>query len=177
MPHHIQCILVDRSEEMLIESRKRNPKAQHICSCVSDLSLHERVDAVLIHDAIMYMTTEKQLHEMFSCAYRHLCKGGTILVVPDVVKECFHEHALSGGAQEEEKAIQMMEWHWDPNSNDSTYQLELSFLMREGDSIVSHHETHILGLFSVSEYTSALEAVGFSMITVEREGRYFLAKK
>ena len=177
MPQDIQCILVDRSEEMLTESRKRNPIAQHVCACVSDLSLRDRVDAVLIHDAIMYMTTEKQLLEMFSCAYRHLREGGKILVVPDVVKEYFHEHALHGGAQEGEKTIQLMEWHWDPTANDKTYQLELSLLMREGDAIRSHHETHTLGLFSVLEYTDALENVGFSMSTVDPEGRYFLAKK
>jgi len=177
MPAHVHCILVDRSEDMLIESRKRNPKARHICSCVSNLSIEERVDAVLIHDAVMYMTTEQQLKEMMECGYRHLRSGGMILVVPDVVKEYFSEHSLSGGAEDGEKSIQLLEWHWDRDASDQTYQLELSLLMREGSTIRAHHESHTLGLFSISQYTETLESVGFSIVEIEAEGRYFLAKK
>ena len=176
-PAHLERILVDRSAEMLNESKKRNPTAEHICSCAFDLYLSHRVDAVLIHDSIMYMTNIGQLEEMFACGYRHLNPEGRILVVPDVVREYFHEHALSGGAEEDNKSIQMMEWHWDPNPHDQTYQMELSLLMREDGTVHAHHESHTLGLFTIKEYCDALEKVGFSAIDVGTEGRYFLAKK
>ena len=71
----------------------------------------------------------------------------------------------------------MMEWHWDPDPHDTTYQMELSLLMREEGTVRAHHESHTLGLFRRMEYCAALEKVGFSIVDIGAEGRYFLAKK
>jgi ubiquinone/menaquinone biosynthesis C-methylase UbiE len=177
VPKNIRCVLVDQSEEMLDQSRIRNPSAEHICSSVAELNIDDRVDAVLIHDAVMYMDTPQKLSEMLSCAYRHLKPEGHVLVVPDVVHELFEEHSLSGGAQEGERAVQVLEWHWMPTSTDSTYQLEFSLLMRENGVIRMHHESHTLGLYTIQEYEEALCAVGFQIVETHEEGRYFLAQK
>lgn len=176
-PEHISSILVDKSEEMLQQSRMRNPHAIHVCADVADVFLDSRVDAVLIHDAVMYMNTPEKLSAMFSCAYRHLKQGGRVLVVPDVVREYFEEHSLSGGGEEEGKAIQVLEWHWQPKSSIHTYQLEFSLIMREGDVVSTHHESHTLGLYSMEEYEQALCTAGFRILEVQEEGQYFLAEK
>ena len=176
-PTHIRCILVDHSPQMIEQSKLRNPESVHICGDVRDVFLEERVDAILIHDAVMYMETPTKLREMFTCAYRHLKKGGKVLVVPDVVREFFEEHSLSGGAEEANRAIQILEWHWQPEDAQQTYQLEFSLLTREDGIVRSHHESHTLGLYSIEEYTQALTDIGFQIIEVQEEGRFFLAEK
>lgn len=176
-PPHLRSILIDQSSDMIAQSTIRNPNALHVCACVSELFLEERVDAVLIHDSVMYMNTSAMLYEMFACAYRHLNTGGMVLVVPDVVREFFSEHSLSGGAQEGARAIQLLEWHWKPKESHDTYQLEFSVLTRDGEVVQSHHETHTLGLYSIQEYTQALKDTGFQIVEVQEEGRYFLAQK
>lgn len=176
-PVHIRAILVDESEEMLAESRLRNPHSEHICADVAHLSIQTQVDAVLIHDAIMYMNTPEKLAHMFSCAYRHLKAGGRVLVVPDVVREFFEEHSLSGGGEEGERAIQVLEWHWLPQKSVNTYQVEFSLIMKEAEKISTHHESHILGLYSMEEYEQALCDAGFEILDIHEEGHYFLAQK
>ena len=176
-PSHLHCILVDQSPQMIAQSRLRNPKATHVCARVQEVFLEERVDAVLIHDAVMYMNSLQKLHEMFLCAYRHLNPGGSVLVVPDVVFETFEEHSLSGGAQEDGRAIQVLEWHWKPEPETKSYQVEFSILTRENGVVSSHHESHTLGLYRIEEYRQILEDVGFSIVEIEEEGRYFLAKR
>ena len=176
-PSHLHCVLIDQSPQMIEQSRVRNPQAIHICAPIQDVFLEEKVDAVLIHDAVMYMNTLQKLQEMFLCAYRHLHPGGCVLVVPDVVLETFEEHALSGGAVNGQRAIQVLEWHWRPNPKDKNYQVEFSVLTRENGVVSSHHESHILGLYRIAEYAQVLQEVGFSIVEIQEEGRYFLAKK
>ena len=99
------------------------------------------------------------------------------MVVPDVVFEMFEEHSLSGGAQEGGRAIQVLEWHWKPEPETKSYQVEFSILTRENGVVSSHHESHTLGLYRIEEYRQVLEDVGFSIVEIEEEGKYFLAKK
>ena len=84
---------------------------------------------------------------------------------------------LSGGVEQDERAVQLMEWHWKSVDETSTYRVEFSFLFREDGKVSSHHETHIHGLFSFSEYIEVLEKVGFRILATDSEGRYFLAEK
>ena len=176
-PPHLRCILVDQSPQMIEQSTLRNPLATHICAPIQDVYLEEKVDAVLIHDAVMYMNTLQKLREMFLCAYRHLHPGGHVLIVPDVVRETFEEHSLSGGADDGTRAIQVLEWHWQPKPESKTYQVEFSVLTRENGHISSFHESHTLGLYLIEEYAQVLRDVGFSIVEIEEDGRYFLAKK
>lgn len=176
-PRHLRCTLVDESPQMIEQSLLRNPDAVHICDSVANVFLKDRVDAVLIHDAVMYMNTPTKLKEMFVCAFRHVREGGHVLVVPDVVRETFEEHSLSGGAIESDRAIQVLEWHWRPDPHGSTYQVEFSILTREEGKISSFHESHTLGLYSIEEYSQSLSDVGFQIVEIEEDGKYFLAKK
>ena len=175
--HLVACTLVDRSSEMLAQSRLRNPNATHVCSDIESLSLAAQFDSVLFHDAVMYMTSRSQLIASFQTAWKHLAKGGRFLVVPDCVRETFVERSMSGGAARDGRAVQLMEWHWAEKGEVTNYRVEFSFLFREDGRVFSHHETHLHGLFSISEYTKALGAANFHLLDVEPEGRYFLAQK
>src|SRR2546425_9440594 len=72
---HFKMTLVDLSEGMLDLSRKLNPECEHIQADMKTLRLCRLFDGVLVHDAIMYMTTETDLRRAIETAYVH-CKPG-----------------------------------------------------------------------------------------------------
>jgi len=56
---HYEMTLVDISPEMLSESEKINSECEHIISDMKNVWIERLLDAVLIHDAIMYITNEQ----------------------------------------------------------------------------------------------------------------------
>ena len=68
--------LTDLSSAMLAESEKQNPELEHIEGDMRTLRLGRTFDGVLIHDAIMYMTSEQDLRAALLTAYEHCEPGG-----------------------------------------------------------------------------------------------------
>ena len=54
--------LTDISGAMLAESEKQNPELEHIQGDMRAMRLGRTFDGVLVHDAIMYMTSERDLY-------------------------------------------------------------------------------------------------------------------
>ena len=110
----------------------------------------------------MYLTTSADLHAAIRTAEAHLAPGGVLIITPDSTKEQFVERAVSGGRIGQPGA-QIMEWHWDPDPNDDTHQLDLMVLHRdEHGTMRSMHETHTLGLFSAVAFIDAMRANGLT---------------
>ncbi|HZX68283.1 MAG TPA: class I SAM-dependent methyltransferase, partial [Candidatus Elarobacter sp.] len=66
-----ELTLTDISESMLQVSRRANPDAEHVAGDMRTLRLGREFDAVVIHDAITYMTTGHDLRLALENAYRH----------------------------------------------------------------------------------------------------------
>ena len=164
LPERLEVVLADSSEEMLAQSRLRNPGREHVLSDMRSMRLGRQFDAVLLHDAVMYMSTPECLASAVATAASHLREGGGLLLVPDVVEEGFFEHAVSGGATEGSRSVQLLEWHWDPVQGDGSYRAEFSLLLREGGVVQAVHESHVLGLHSAEAYAAALSAAGFKLV-------------
>jgi hypothetical protein len=60
---------------MLGLSRELNPECEHIASDMRTLRLDRTFDAVLVHDAVMYMTTGEQLLAAARTAFVHTRPG------------------------------------------------------------------------------------------------------
>src|SRR5438874_2977152 len=73
---HFKMTLVDLSQGMLELSRKLNPECEHIEGDMKTLRLGRTFDAVFIHDAIMYMTSEHDLRLALETASVHCKPGG-----------------------------------------------------------------------------------------------------
>ena len=56
-----RCTLTDPSEPMLALSCELNPECEQISGDMRTLRLGRQFDAVLVHDAVMYMTSELDL--------------------------------------------------------------------------------------------------------------------
>ena len=155
--------LVDLSEPMLAVSRALNPEATHHQGDMRTVRLDDQFDAVLIHDAIDYMTTEADLRRAIETAYAHVRPGGTAVLVPDDVAENFEQRTTHGGSDDADgRAARYLEWSWDPDPSDSWTITNYTFVLREANgSVETAHETHRLGLFSRDTWLRLLTETGF----------------
>jgi len=164
-----ECTLTDLSGAMLEASRVINPGCEHIVGDMRTLRLGRSFDAVLIHDAICYMTTEDDLHRAIETAAVHTRAGGVALFAPDYVRETFEpatRHGGSDGPSGRGRAMRYLEWVWDPDPDDTTYLVDYAYLLREGNAeprVV--HDRHVEGLFPRATWRRIIEEGGFEIRT------------
>lgn len=157
--------LVDLSPGMLAVSEQVNPDCRHLQGDMRTVRLERTFDAVFVHDAIDYMTTEADLKAAFATAHAHLRSGGVALFLPDDLRETFEPGEGCGGADAADgRGARYLEWSWDPDANDTWVQTEYSFVLREASGTVhSVHESHRTGLFPRSFWLSSLGDLGFAV--------------
>jgi len=161
---HFKMTLVDISKGMLDLSRRLNPECEHIEGDMKTMRLGRTFDAVFIHDAIMYMTTEDDLRCTLETAMIHCNPGGAFLVMPDMIKETFVSLTTHGGHDSEtgDRAIRYIEWTLDPDPSDTTYTVDFAYLLREGHRPVRVvHDTHVFGIFPRDVWFKLLRGAGF----------------
>lgn len=165
--------LVDQSPEMLAVSRTLNPECEHLLSDMRTVRLGRLFDAVFIHDAIMYMTTEIDLRAAMATVYLHCRPGGVALFVPDHVRETFTPSTEHGGHDGEQRALRYLEWSYDPDERDTTYVTDFVYVLREGaDRVRVEHDRHIEGLFARADWLKWLGETGFeTQIVVDQYER------
>ena len=98
LKHHFAMTLVDIAEPMLDISRRLNPECEHLPGDMRNVRLGRRFDAVFIHDAISYVTTETDLAAAIATAYVHCRPGGVALFAPDYTRETFTPATRHGGS-------------------------------------------------------------------------------
>lgn len=163
--------LVDRSEEMLAVSRRLNPECEHLRGDMRTLRLGRCFDAVLVHDAVEYMTTERDLRQALETAFLHCRPGGVAVFVPDYTTETFEPTSEHGGTDAPDgRGVRYLEWSWDPDPRDTWVLTEYAFLLRDtAGGIRVVHETHRTGVFARHVWLRLLTAAGFHPSTVQEE--------
>jgi len=175
LAHHLAdefaLTLTDLSPDMLALSRVLNPGCVHNQGDMRSLRLAERYDAVIIHDAIDYMTTETDLSAVFATAYHHLRPGGRLLIVPDDTAETFEPGtAVSGSDSPDGRGARLFEWTWDPDPADTWVQTEYVFVLRNADDAVSTaSESHHHGLFPEATWIRLLTEAGYTPTSLVEE--------
>ena len=157
-----EMVLVDRAPGMLEVSRALNPECEHLEGDMRTLRLDRTFDAVFIHDAICYMTTEADLRRAIETAFVHCRPGGAALFAPDHVRENFRPTTDEGGHDGEERSLRYLEWTWDPDPSDTSYVVDYAYLLREADgSVQVEHDRHLEGLFSRAVWLRLISEAGF----------------
>jgi SAM-dependent methyltransferase len=156
--------LVDLSAGMLAVSRRLNPECRHLLGDMRSVRLGRGFDAVLVHDAIGYMTSEAALTEVMDTAFTHCRPGGVAVFVPDRTAESFQPSTGYGGSDGPGgRGARFLEWTWDPDPGDTWIRTEYAFMLKEASGEVRVvHETHRLGLFGRAVWLRLLERAGFA---------------
>lgn len=176
LAHHLRSryalTLVDLSPQMLDVSRRLNPDAEHLVGDMRHLRLDETFDAVIVHDAIDYMTTREDLAAAFRTAYRHCRPGGVALFFPDHLAETYQPGTDCGGDDAEDgSGARYLAWSLPPEPGATTVRTEYTFTLREADGRVrAVHETHTTGLFPAAVWRELLAAAGFAVSWAREEG-------
>lgn len=154
--------LTDPAPGMLAESRRVNPSAEHIEGDMRTLRLGRTFDVVLLHDAVMYMTTPEDLRAALDTAATHCRPGGTVAVLPDFVRETFEPGLDTGGEDGPDgRAFRYLAWTRDPVPADTTYHVDYAFLLQGPDGRVTvEHDRHVEGLFARADWLRWLAEAG-----------------
>ncbi len=160
---HFDLTLTDRSQPMLEVSGGVNPECVHVLGDMRSLALGRMFDLVLVHDAIMYATDEESLKAVLDTAYRHLRPGGGAVFVPDCVKETFAPATSTGGEDGSNRtALRYLQWTWDPDPEDLSFEVAWAFLLRGDDgSVRVVTDRHQFGLFPRTTWLELMADVGF----------------
>jgi SAM-dependent methyltransferase len=163
LKRHFSLTLVDLSEDMLAVSRRLNPECTHRRGDMRTVRLGRTFDAVFVHDAVAYMTTEADLRQVIETAFAHCGPGGIALFVPDHIADTFQPVTDHGGRDGPDgRGARYLEWTTDPDPGDTWIQSEFAFLLRAADgSVRAVNETHRTGLFSRSVWLGLLAEAGF----------------
>lgn len=176
-----EMTLTDRSPQMLAVSRKVNPECEHLVGDMRTLDLGRRFDLVLIYDAIMYATDEASLRSTLAVAYRHCEPGGAVVAAPDCVKETLKAGTSTGGEDGPDgRGLRYLEWTWDPDPSDCTYEAAFAFILRDADgSARVEHDRHRFGVFPRAAWLTLLKECGFEpACRIDRWGRdVFVGRK
>jgi SAM-dependent methyltransferase len=167
---HFATILVDLSPDMLALSRELNPECEHVCGDMRSLRLGRRFDTVLVHDAVVYMTTEDDLRRAIETAFVHCAPGGAALFMPDFVRETFQPGTETGGVDRDGRGLRYLEWRWDPDPAGTTYITDMAIMTcGRDDTVEVAHDRHVMGLFTRAVWLDALTAAGFEARAVNHE--------
>jgi SAM-dependent methyltransferase len=159
---HFKLTLVDLSPEMLRISQTINQECEHLQGDMRTVRLGKQFDAVFIHDAISYLTTENDLCHAIQTACFHCQSGGAVLLCPDYTAETFTPGTEHGGHDKGKRGLRYLSWTRDEKPEDTTYVMDMVYLLREGEDVQCRLDCHVLGLFSETTWLRLLKETGFS---------------
>ena len=162
------CTLADLSPAMLDLSRARNPECEHVEGDMRTLRLGRTFDAVLVHDAVTYMTTEADLRAAIETAFVHTRPGGAAVFTPDDLEDTFREGHEVFANDDGSRSLRFLAWHWDPVEGDGRSRTDYVLAMREGDAVRVLHERHEAGLFARATWMQWLTEAGFAVEPMRR---------
>jgi SAM-dependent methyltransferase len=171
LAEHFTMTLVDLSAPMLEVSRRLNPECAHVQGDMRTIRLGRIFDAVFVHDAVAYMTSEDDLRQLMDTAFAHCRPGGVAVFVPDNVAETYQAVTGWGGSDGADgRGARFLDWAWDPDPADTWTVTEYAFLLRDRDGTVrAVHERHRLGLFPGASWLRLLAGAGFAAEAVMEE--------
>jgi SAM-dependent methyltransferase len=159
---HFTMVLVEPSPGMREVSRALNPECEHVAGDMRTVRLGREFDAVFVHDAVCYMTSEADLRQAIETAFVHCRPGGAALFAPDFVRETFRSTTDHGGHDGERQGLRYLEWTWDPDPDDTTYIVDFAYLLRTPDGAVrAEYDRHVEGLFPRGDWLRLLAEAGF----------------
>ena len=162
MKAHYTLTLVDLSPGMLRTSRALNPECEHALGDMRSVRLGRLFDAVFVHDAVMYMTSEADLAAAMQTAAAHCRPGGVAVFAPDWVRETFAAGTDNGGEDAGGRALRYLEWTHDPDPADCTYVVDYAILLRdESGATRVVQDRHVEGLFPRATWLRLLAEAGF----------------
>ena len=161
---HFHVTGVDISDEMLGLAKELNPGTEYTRGDMRSLHLGKTFDSVVALDSVNYMKTEKEMSQLFQTAYTHLNPGGIFLTFAEENVERFKQNrTLSSTHIRGDTQITFIENSYDPNPNDSHFEMTFIFLIRKKGVLEIQTDSHIWGLFKIDTWRRLIKTAGFEV--------------
>ena len=160
--------LSDLSPLMLARSAAQNPSAEHVVGDMRTLRLGRTFDAVLVHDAIVYMRTRDDLRAALTTVHAHLRVGGAALLLPDALADTYEPGCDLVEVDDGARALRGVIWSHAPRAGAETIDVDYGLLVRTGDTVKMLHDHHTEGLFARAVWIALMQEVGFAVDVVAR---------
>jgi SAM-dependent methyltransferase len=182
---------VDLNKPMAEHAKSVNPEVEYVIGDMRSVRLEKSFDAVLVHDAIAYMTSSWDLRQVYETARAHLRPGGVLVSLPEQLRERFVQHetwcrtiarrkgevvadfegipqkARSKGViaavQDADLIVTTTEVKFDPDPSDSTFEAAFVYLIRRKGKLEVKSDVHTMGIFSLEEFLQAARGAGFEV--------------
>jgi hypothetical protein len=139
------------------------------------IRLEERFDAVTILDSIDYIKTVEDLQRTFIATYEHLKPGGVFLTFVEQIAGQFKRNNTTCSTHSKgDVEITFIENDYDPEPNDTSYEATFIYLIRIGDKLEIHTDSHLCGIFKLKIWLKLLKEVGFKVIQNKFEHSIFI---
>lgn len=161
------CTAADLSEPMLANCRALNPDVPTVIGDMRSMRLGQAFDAVLICDAIDYMTTHGDALAAMRTAAAHLRPGGVVLMAPTYTRETFVDGdvaddgtTIPGIAGDE--GLTYFTFVHDPDPSDTAFEMILLYLIRDAATraVEVVEDRHACGLFAIQDWLAIMAEAG-----------------
>jgi SAM-dependent methyltransferase len=160
---------VDLSAAMLAQAKELNPECMFVEGDMRTCRLGRAFDAVLMDDAISYMTCLEDFAAAFRIAYAHLKPGGVLVATPDVTPETFQQNKTSiTPVTRDGLDIVFVETVYDPDPTDAQYETTVVYFIRDHGCLRIETDHWTMGIFALDTWRQVLRKTGFAV----HEGRY-----
>ncbi|MEM8739111.1 MAG: class I SAM-dependent methyltransferase [Planctomycetota bacterium] len=170
------CVAVDRSEPMLAHCRTLIPGIQAVAGDMRSVRLGQRFDVVLLHDAVDYLTTPRDIRETLATVREHLVPGGIAMIAPTYTAEAFTDSEVADDTAATDAAeVTYFSYVHDPDPGDDTFEMILLYLIRPraADGTPGRaqviEDRHTCGLFGGGEWLAMMRTAGLTTEFVEHE--------
>jgi SAM-dependent methyltransferase len=182
LKEHYEMTLTDLSERMLAQSKTINPDCRHVVGDMRTLRLDEEFDAVFLHDAVAYMTTEDDLGAAIATAGAHLKPGAMALIVPDDVADTYRPSTSDGGHTIGGRSLRYTQSHGELRPGSTLVEVRFSYVLRDGDDERIEEDVHLTGVFPIATWVRLIEDAGLEPLVlpyvhseVDHEMKMFVA--
>lgn len=163
--YHLQdvadAVAVDLSPAMLGNCRRLCPGVETVVGDMRNVRLGREFDAVLLHDAVDYITTERDLRRTLKTVHAHLRRGGVALVAPTYTRETFADHEMEHDNRGAPSGVAYASYVHDPDPGDATFEMILVYLLRRRGRVHVVEDRHTCGLFPRKTWLALLREAGF----------------
>jgi SAM-dependent methyltransferase len=164
---------VDLSSTMLEQAKVLNPECTFVPRRYANVQTRQAFDAVLMDDAISYMSCLTDFEAAFRTAHAHLKPGGVLVATPDVTTETFQQNRTSTTQVTRDGLdVVFVENVYDADPTDEQYETTILYLIRDHGRLRIETDHWTMGIFTLDTWRHVLRETGFEV----HEGRYNLGE-
>jgi SAM-dependent methyltransferase len=159
---HFSVSGVELDPSMLDLARRRLPGVELHTGDMRTFDLARRFDAVTcLFSAIGYMLDREGLYLAMAAMARHLALGGVLVVEPWFhPDQWFEGHVVADAANDDDIAVARVSRS---TREGNTSRFEFHYAVARPESIETFMEPHVMGLWTIEEYSAAMESAGLAV--------------